>query len=518
MTNSLSQPTAAPEPPDQLAAVARLFGMQPPPIDECRVLELGFASGGNLIPMADRLPESRFVGIDYSRSQAQLGVAQRLAAMAQLKNIELRHADIAELGDELGTFDYIICHGVFSWVTPRPAGQDSHALPTLLSPAGRGLHQLQYAVPAGISAAVLREMMCRLCAGRTPAFERLVEEGRCSSFCPPAWAAETLVRRAYAGRSGRHFAATRFLRDSRVFRNENHPAYFHEFVSRVGEFQLQYLGEAATATMFASNFGPLAEQQIVRVCDSIVSSEQHLDVLRNRSFRQTLLCREGIELVRRIGPAQLEGLYFAGRIQPQNERPDLKSNASESFKAPSGLALATPSPRLKAALFFLNAKWPRAVSFAEIVQATAQVLGERGQPLEISDQARRDLAHNIIQCIATGLLQITSAPDSFVTTVSDHPEAAPLARAESLVSEKVTNRRHELVQLDNASKNLLRHLDGRHDCQALLTELVEAVNRGDMSILVGGIPATSGEAVSDVLATTLGESLAKLAANALLVA
>jgi hypothetical protein len=34
--------------PDRLAAVATLFGMQPPAIDHCRVLELGCASGRNL--------------------------------------------------------------------------------------------------------------------------------------------------------------------------------------------------------------------------------------------------------------------------------------------------------------------------------------------------------------------------------------------------------------------------------------------------------------------------------------
>src|SRR5207249_4032580 len=50
--------------PDNLATVATLFGLRPAPVDRCRVLELGCAGGGNLLPMAEALPDSRFVGLD----------------------------------------------------------------------------------------------------------------------------------------------------------------------------------------------------------------------------------------------------------------------------------------------------------------------------------------------------------------------------------------------------------------------------------------------------------------------
>ncbi len=35
--------------PDHLAAIGRLFGLTPPPLDGARVLELGCAAGGNII-------------------------------------------------------------------------------------------------------------------------------------------------------------------------------------------------------------------------------------------------------------------------------------------------------------------------------------------------------------------------------------------------------------------------------------------------------------------------------------
>ena len=100
--------------PDRLAAIARLFGLRAPSIERCRVLELGCAAGDNLIPVADRLPKSTCVGVDFSG--VQIGTALRTSQALGLTNLQLRCADIRQLGDELGTFDYIVCHGLFSWV------------------------------------------------------------------------------------------------------------------------------------------------------------------------------------------------------------------------------------------------------------------------------------------------------------------------------------------------------------------------------------------------------------------
>ena len=85
-------------------------------IRRCRVLELGCASGGNLIPMAMDFPDSEFLGIDLSARQIEAGKVH----LANLKprNIELRAASIMDVDAGYGQFDYIICHGVFSWVPP----------------------------------------------------------------------------------------------------------------------------------------------------------------------------------------------------------------------------------------------------------------------------------------------------------------------------------------------------------------------------------------------------------------
>ena len=86
--------------PDRLAVVATLFGLKPARVERCRVLELGCAGGGNIIPMAVALPESQFVGIEQSDRQA--AVARAGIAACGLKNVEVRTANILDLDAGLG--------------------------------------------------------------------------------------------------------------------------------------------------------------------------------------------------------------------------------------------------------------------------------------------------------------------------------------------------------------------------------------------------------------------------------
>src|SRR5436305_923550 len=102
--------------PDRLGAVATLFGMSPAPVSRCRVLEVGCGNGGNLIPIAYSLPESRFVGIDLASEAIAAG--QETTDALELENISLLAGDLRDLGAEHGEFDYIIAQGVYSWVPP----------------------------------------------------------------------------------------------------------------------------------------------------------------------------------------------------------------------------------------------------------------------------------------------------------------------------------------------------------------------------------------------------------------
>jgi cyclopropane fatty-acyl-phospholipid synthase-like methyltransferase len=103
--------------PDRLATLATLFGMRPADVSRCRVLELGCGDGLHLIAVALGLLEAECVGIDLAA--AGLCKGQEVIRELGLTNVTLRHMDLMEVGRDLGQFDYIIAHGIYSWVPPE---------------------------------------------------------------------------------------------------------------------------------------------------------------------------------------------------------------------------------------------------------------------------------------------------------------------------------------------------------------------------------------------------------------
>src|SRR5262249_42544879 len=93
------------------------FGMTPAPVEGCRVLELGCGDGGNLIPMAFTLPKSCFTGLDLAGTAIARG--RSLLGALDLSNIRLLHLDLLDVSVDFGEFDYIIAHGLYSWVPPH---------------------------------------------------------------------------------------------------------------------------------------------------------------------------------------------------------------------------------------------------------------------------------------------------------------------------------------------------------------------------------------------------------------
>lgn len=101
---------------DRLCATARVYGLQTPLPNNAKVLEIGCAAGGNIIAQAINYPNASFVGIDLSSEQIKIG--NEAIEKIGLKNIKLLQMDATKATEELSgeEFDYIICHGVYSWV------------------------------------------------------------------------------------------------------------------------------------------------------------------------------------------------------------------------------------------------------------------------------------------------------------------------------------------------------------------------------------------------------------------
>lgn len=99
---------------NNLQAKAKMYGLNPAPLKGARVLELGASCGGNIVPQALYYPETTFTGIDLSGVQVKHG--NDIINSIGLKNVTLLEKDILDIDESFGTFDYIIVHGIWSWV------------------------------------------------------------------------------------------------------------------------------------------------------------------------------------------------------------------------------------------------------------------------------------------------------------------------------------------------------------------------------------------------------------------
>jgi SAM-dependent methyltransferase len=142
--------------PDRLATLAYLHGINPASVEHCRVLELGCGDGANLIPMALQLPGSDFLGIDLASLPIRKG-RQQMSDLG-LANIRLEEADLMDFPFASGPFDYIIAHGLYSWVSPAVQKKIMEIVQTCLAP--QGVAYISYnTLPGGHFRMMLREMM-----------------------------------------------------------------------------------------------------------------------------------------------------------------------------------------------------------------------------------------------------------------------------------------------------------------------------------------------------------------------
>ncbi len=467
--------------PDHLATLAILFGMAPAPAGQCRVLELGCGDGGNVIPMAFGLPESRFTGIDLAESAIARG--QKLIDELQLKNVRLQQLDLMDLGADFGEFDYIIAHGVYSWVPPEVRERILDICKSRL--AANGVAFVSYnAFPGGHLRQTLREMMLFHTRNVSGARERVKQARELLEFLvqahPEPDAYSMFLRVELESLLDRKPEC--FYHDE--LEEHNHRFYFHEFVADAAGHGLQYLSETRLLSMQAGVFPPETSEKINALTrDDDVLREQYLDFLKLRTFRQTLLCHAGVRLDRRPNPERVKQLSASSEARPSASEPDVRSAAAEEFNFPKGGKMSTNHPLAKAAILHLGRVWPQAVPFAELLR-TARAMAARDTPAAGApvDEDSNWLSDMLLRLFAAEFLDLCVRAPSFASTVSERPAASPLAHAQLRAGLSITNLRHASISVDDeAARHLLLMLDGTRDRKQLLAEIRERLDAGEVT-------------------------------------
>ncbi|MFO1322770.1 MAG: methyltransferase regulatory domain-containing protein [Burkholderiales bacterium] len=504
--------------PDRVGAIARVFGMTPTPGGAARVLEIGSASGGNLLPMAARWPQAQFVGIDLSARQIEDGRA--IVAQLGLANVELRHMNLMDVDESFGRFDYIIAHGVYSWIPP--AVQDKLLAICKHNLAPQGVAYVSYNTnPGWRMRGMIRDMMVYHTRQFSDVGVRVQQARALLDFL--ARFVTTENNDPYGLLLKREVETLRMMDDSYLAHEHleeiNEPLYFHQFAERASSHGLQYLGEAEFNTMLASNFPQEVADTLRNIAPNIVQMEQYMDFLRNRPFRQSLLVHQDVALNRNLDWRCVEGLYASSPLRAESATVDLRSTATERYTVTPGGTFVTPEPIAKAAMAVLAERWPQTIAISDLRTEARARLAALGDPITVvTAQDTEYVNSDMLRCFAAGLVELRLEPPSVTVAIGERPRAIALARLQAARGNIVTNLRHELVNLDELSRQLLCHLDGERDGAALRDALADLMAKEVLLIKQGDKVIRDPDEIRKVLDIALPQSLTRLARSGLLAA
>lgn len=457
--------------PAQMAAATLLHGYQTvrPHDHPVRVLELGCGVGTNLLSIACIDPGCDCVGVD--RSATQIRIAQQRSAQLGLTRLHWLAADLRELdAHTLGRFDFIVCHGVLSWVAPDIQQTLLRTIATHLAPQGTAL--ISFNVHPGWGAELaLREGLLRMVPREASPPVQLAAARQALQLmadCVDSTPMGKLVRQRAAAMASYNddYLFHEYLED------HNTPFWFSDFARLTLANGLRWIGDATLSAALA-RLPPNARRHLEAIADPI-EREQTRDIVSMNTFRYALCqrldaasqCPEPPGAQRTPPGPEMTALWFAARLQVPTQA-TWALHEPMVFETPDGYSLRAIFPIAKAACMELAQRSPAHVSFAELLQASIARLKAVG--LVTGDADAERLAGFLRAAVHNGCVQGFSWPCQHASAPrEDRPRAWPLARL--LASEgarTVPTALHENITLTDDQCALLLRCDG----QTPLTEL-----------------------------------------------
>lgn len=280
--------------PATLEAYAALVGISAPNPKTARVLELGATYGGNIISQALFNPDATFVGIELSQEQVEKG--NEVIANAGLTNVSLIQSDIASIGSEIGTFDYIIAHGVYSWVDDGV----KEALLRLIDEhlAEDGIAYVSYnTYPGWHTMEEVRQLMMFSNRDKTQFNhkEKVLHGKTIGSIV----GSQILKYDNLKERNSKFLGALRSVMQKDEYyvghdhlEPNNDPVYFYQFNDHLEAHNLAYLCDAdLTLSMVRSFDADIADTLDKLAPNDHVAQEQYLDFMLDTTFRKSIICK-----------------------------------------------------------------------------------------------------------------------------------------------------------------------------------------------------------------------------------
>lgn len=443
----------------RLAAMARLHGVDVASPEKCSVLEIGCGTGMNLLPLAERYPESRFVGFDLSG--AHIREAQLAASQCHLSNVTLSQDDIGGFSCEPGTFDYVICHGVFSWISLKLQEKLLALCARALAP--NGVAFMSYNVlPGWRQRGVLRDVL------QTGALAK----GRGSSPDEQLEAGMEFLQLVASARSNENDAYGRYLSEGMARLSESHSSYvFHEyleafnepvlfshFVERAGEQGLQWMCEAKALMMSSDDLGPKVAKYLEGLEGDILAREQCLDVLRNRPFRESLLCHNANALQRDLKAGVFKALEFSTDYREQMTLP----NSIVFKEIVSGRTVETPADDHARLLKVLSRERDGQMALAEMC--------ERAKA-EVAANDERAIVGLLLTLWKSGFVHCAVPAMREERVSGERPQCSRVAQFQAVSEGVVTSLRHRSHDLSHQERMCVQLADGTRSVEQIEGEV-----------------------------------------------
>ncbi|MDR1458412.1 MAG: methyltransferase regulatory domain-containing protein, partial [Puniceicoccales bacterium] len=439
--------------PSHLRMMARLLGMNAPEVSKSRVLELGCAAGGNIIPSAVLFPEVKFVGIDLS--SVQIGEGQKEVNALGLENIELKHMSISDINIDFGEFDYIICHGVFSWVPKSVQWDIIRVCKENLSKHGVAYVSYNTLPGWGIVSAI-RDMMVYHTRDFSDPKEKISQAINMLQFAlenqaekDNHWKIAIELELKTLMNHGAHYIFHEHLEEN------NHPMYFYQFIEMANKLELKYLGDSSLPSMYVGNMTAKAADTLKNI-NTQVRQEQYMDFIRNRRFRQTLLCHGSNNLSFNLSPEKVFDFYLS--LNPEFKpdfNPIFEDWAKEAPRLFNNGNLVVNDTITAMILVVLNDKNGHVISSNELITEATIRLGWNN---ELAVHAV--LGVNAMELAMRGVIFLHDGPEKCVQTISEKPEVWSYARHRAAAGNYLVNVKLESCATDFVSAELAKLLDG----------------------------------------------------------
>ena len=428
-----------------------------------------------LIFLAFNLPDAEFVGVDLAENH--IAYAKNAAQELNLSNTEFHRLDIMKMTTEdFGKFDYIIAHGLYSWIPGIVREKVLSLCREMLVPNGVGYISYN-AYPGSHIRDLGRGIMHFHAQKFSEPMEKIQKAITFLSFVTENTSDTKMYKPMLLSEVERHFRheAADIFHDDLA---ESYQAfYFHEFAKQLAENDLQFLSEAEIHARSTQTFAPEV-RDFLDSLDNVIEREQYLDFLRGRVFRQTLFCHKEIDLNHQLEPSILDKFQLTSSIYPKSENPELTTSKAEKFVGIKGLGIEINHPLTKIALHYLGQIWGKSIGFPELLQKAKEIL--EAQDFTDKDwETQFKTAHAIFFqiCFNTDLIDLSLYQPAAFTEVSDKPKVNALARRQLKDANNVATLLNKDIKIeDSISRHLLELLDGtrsRNDVLPLMSEFIE---------------------------------------------